>query len=410
MCMFIKKKIFLIIAIVMLFAMLMPGIPTALGYPDESMSPDELISDFMERNRLNENNFAFSYYNTVTGETHMFNEDRLMYAASVYKLPLAMYYYEESAAGNIPANRRYAGHSLADSLRLSLLYSDNATAQAMRAAMGSYREHKIALDKYTGVSAAEVGGNYLITHYYSTAMILNVLKYLHNDSEFFSEGIGYLKAANPGQFFRMYVSDYEIAQKYGYWEASVNTAGIVYTPTPYLLCVFTEKLGNAAAVIGRFNEMMCDYTVAKNHGWNPETMVFTAPRSSDVFINGESVVFETYNIGGINFLKLRDIAYVLNGTDKQFSVGYDDAEKTIMLTSGTEYSPVEGDMAHGGGGGRFAELTAGIVYLDGKQLDFSVYKIGGSHFIGIRDFGSAIGFKVGWNSETGSITIVTGGV
>ena len=35
---------------------------------------------------------------------------------------------------------------------------------------------------------------------------------------------------------------------------------------------------------------------------------------------------------GTNYIKLRDMAYVLNGTKAQFSVGYDNASKKISVT------------------------------------------------------------------------------
>ena len=44
---------------------------------------------------------------------------------------------------------------------------------------------------------------------------------------------------------------------------------------------------------------------------------------------GEKKAFDAYNIEGSNYFKLRDLAYVLNGTDKQFEVGWDAAANAI---------------------------------------------------------------------------------
>ena len=67
----------------------------------------------------------------------------------------------------------------------------------------------------------------------------------------------------------------------------------------------------------------------------PET---ATPMRSTVYVNGEAIAFEAYNIGGANYFKLRDLAFVLNGTEKQFDVGFDIGTKAVTLTSGTKYT------------------------------------------------------------------------
>ena len=224
-----------------------------------------LIVSFLNEYNLNEHNFSFSYYNTVTGEEYGFNEQKMMQAASLYKLPLNMYYYEQEALGSISPDAKFAGYALSQCHMLSLQYSDNATSQAMRRALGKYSAFKTAIDIYTGVSAEELGGSYLNENYFSSFTIMNTLKYLYEHSEFFAEAIGYLKEAHPERYFKKFVEDYEIAQKYGWLENNVNTAGIVYTPSPYLLCVFTENVNSAEKVIGSLNKLLCDYTVNRHN-------------------------------------------------------------------------------------------------------------------------------------------------
>ena len=59
-----------------------------------------------------------------------------------------------------------------------------------------------------------------------------------------------------------------------------------------------------------------------------------SPTASKVTVNGEAKAFEAYNINSNNYFKLRDIAYVLNGTDASFSVGWDGAANSIALVKG----------------------------------------------------------------------------
>ena len=69
--------------------------------------------------------------------------------------------------------------------------------------------------------------------------------------------------------------------------------------------------------------------------------------ASAVLVNGERVEFDAYNIAGNNYFKLRDLAYALNGTDKQFEVGYDAERNAVILTGGQAYTPVGGEMSAG---------------------------------------------------------------
>ena len=127
-----------------------------------------------------------------------------------------------------------------------------------------------------------------------------------------------------------------------------------------------------------------------------------------VEVDGKKVEFQMYalldaNGNSTNYVKLRDLAHVLNGTAAQFSVGYDG---TISLTTGQPYedtgsemtTPFSGDRAYTGGGqsvkinGQAVELTA-INLLDDNG--------GGYNYFKLRDLGAALGFNVSWSAERG---------
>ena len=42
-----------------------------------------------------------------------------------------------------------------------------------------------------------------------------------------------------------------------------------------------------------------------------------------IMVDGTRIQFEVYNTDGYNYFKLRDIAYVLDGTESQFGVSFD---------------------------------------------------------------------------------------
>ena len=96
----------------------------------------------------------------------------------------------------------------------------------------------------------------------------------------------------------------------------------------------------------------------------PQTV---SPTSSSVLVNGTLTAFEAYNIGGNNFFKLRDLAYVLNSSEKQFAVGWNGAANAISLTSGAPYEIVGGEMVQGGEAAKTAVPTTSRIFLDGTE-------------------------------------------
>ena len=138
---------------------------------------------------------------------------------------------------------------------------------------------------------------------------------------------------------------------------------------------------------------------------DPKTV---SPTASTVFINGTATEFEAYLIDGSNFFKLRDLAFVINGTNKQFAVGYDNATRAITLTSGIAYEPDGGEMVLGDGASKSATLNAAInISKDGVPVEITAYLIGGNNFMRLRDVMRLLDIGVGYDNATRNITIDT---
>ena len=135
--------------------------------------------------------------------------------------------------------------------------------------------------------------------------------------------------------------------------------------------------------------------------------VSAIPTPSTVYVDGKVVSFEAYNIGGYNYFKLRDIAFVLNGTEKQFEVGYDAQTKDIALTSGEPYTAVGGEMAAGNNAAKEAIPTESVVVFHNWRLDLTAYNIGGNNFFKLRDLMVMLGVYVGYDDTTKAITLDT---
>jgi len=130
------------------------------------------------------------------------------------------------------------------------------------------------------------------------------------------------------------------------------------------------------------------------------------PTAATVLVNGEQVAFDAYTIGGNNYFKLRDIAFVLAGTEKQFEVGYDTQTYAVLLMSGLPYTPVGGEMA-GQGTAKRALPSNDKILLDGEKTDITAYKINNNNYFKLRDLGAALHFGVDWDATDWTILIDT---
>jgi hypothetical protein len=139
----------------------------------------------------------------------------------------------------------------------------------------------------------------------------------------------------------------------------------------------------------------------------PALPVAAAPTASAVLVNGKSAGFDAYNIADSNYFKLRDLAFALSGTEKQFEVGWDGASDAITLTRGQPYTAVGGEMEPKGDGSRSALPTSSKIYLNGAELALTAYNIDGYNYFKLRDIGQALDFGVDWDAASDTVAIVT---
>ena len=125
-------------------------------------------------------------------------------------------------------------------------------------------------------------------------------------------------------------------------------------------------------------------------------------------IDGKAYTPAAYNIGGSNYFKLRDLAYLLNGSKAQFSVGYDSKTNAVTINTGKAYTADGKELASVGSGKKDASSSKQTIYVDGKKnTSLTVYNIGGNNFFKLRDLGDALGFGVDYDSASRTMLITT---
>jgi hypothetical protein len=136
--------------------------------------------------------------------------------------------------------------------------------------------------------------------------------------------------------------------------------------------------------------------------------VTAKPSSSSILINGKKVEFESYNIDGFNYFKLRDIAMALKDTEKGFEVQWDNSKNAVSMTSYSSYTPVGRELSTlGSFDNKQATLSSALLYLDQQGITLKAYNIEDNNYFKLRDVAEIFDFYVGWNQEFQTINIDT---
>ncbi len=129
--------------------------------------------------------------------------------------------------------------------------------------------------------------------------------------------------------------------------------------------------------------------------------------NQDLTVDGKKVDIDHYNINGNNYFKLRDLACILNGTANTFDVGYDTATRTISLTTGKAYTPIDGDMVIGVDNSATAQVSNQKITVNGEEVGLVAFNIGGANYFKLRDLVPYLGYEVGYDIPTRTSQIVT---
>jgi len=135
------------------------------------------------------------------------------------------------------------------------------------------------------------------------------------------------------------------------------------------------------------------------------------PTNQALSVDGAIKTCEVYNIGDLNYFRLRDLAYLLNGTGSQFAVGWDGATGTVTVTRGAAYTPDGSELVVR----RLSEAElrkAGPspqpILINGAANDsLRAYLIGDYNFFNLRDLGKVLGFDVDYDTETRTMLVMS---
>lgn len=160
-------------------------------------------------------------------------------------------------------------------------------------------------------------------------------------------------------------------------------------------------------VINKITAIMLSFSMVSAFSTVSAKAEEAVPTASTVLINGQNVKFDAYLINDNNYFKLRDLAYVLNATEKQFSVNYNEVLNLVSLTSGEPYTAVGGELASGVIEALETHPSTSEIMKDGNKIELRAYLVNGNNYFKLRDIGELFNFGVEWDGDNNTISIDT---
>ena len=260
------KKIIAVSAALLLCLSFCPPALAASG-ADTSFagkSWEDVVNQVLAECGVSPDSVAAGYCNLVTGEEHYLNGDKYLVAASMYKLPLNMYYAELIESGQLDWDSHYPNVSFEYVRDDTLINSNNDWAIFLWDNLGGYTEFKKLTAPYMGVDPDNADPEYYDNNRYTAQEFIHCLKLLYNESDRFPGIIQTMQKAEQERFFMLEEPRFNIAHKYCYVSENghtyMNDCGLAFTEQPIAIVMFTDNVMNAEEILTAYCTAMCEYT------------------------------------------------------------------------------------------------------------------------------------------------------
>ena len=227
---------------------------------------EQVVDRVLEECDVSRDHITAGYCNLVTGEEHYINGDEYKTAASMYKLPLNMYFTDLIQSGQFDWDSYYPNVTYEYVRDASLIYSDNDWSMFLwsSSVVGGYSKFRELTAPYMGVDLNDVPDNYYDDNIYTARQFINCLKLLYNEQDRFPGIIETMQQTEQERFFMLREPRFKIAHKYGYVSENghsfMNDCGLAFTSQPIALVMFTDNVDNAEELLTAYCTAVCEYT------------------------------------------------------------------------------------------------------------------------------------------------------
>lgn len=189
----------------------------------------------------------------------------------------------------------------------------------------------------------------------------------------------------------------------------INSTGQVVVPFEYEQLYYFDSRGKANAMKnGKWGKVDKQGKVVVPFMYDKSDIETKAKQSrAKVIVDGKVVDFDAYNIEGNNYLKLRDIAFALNGSNKQFEVDWNQKNRVIDLISNKPYTPVGGELEKSKDEVKNLRFNESSLFINGKDSKLMAYSINDNNYFKLRDIARVFNVGIGWDHNTKTVEIDT---
>ena len=142
--------------------------------------------------------------------------------------------------------------------------------------------------------------------------------------------------------------------------------------------------------------------------WAPTTVKIN---EYAVELDGEKVTLNTVAVidaNGFetNYVRVRDLAALLNGTAAQYAVDWDAENNAVVMNTKSAYTAIGGEGTAVFSGTHDYDYSPAKTMVDGEAAEIIAVLLndangGGYTYYQLRDLGKTLGFNVGWTAERG---------
>ncbi len=226
---------------------------------------DDISASVLAEYGLTPDQVYAGYLNLVTGEEHYINGDDYFLAASMYKVPLCMYFAEHLADGTIDWSvyeQYFSFETVRDAV---LIDSDNEQATFLfNTFLGGYDQFRVLTAPYMGVEPGTELIEITMYNNYTPREFITCLQLLYNEQERFPGIIETMQKAMTDRFFKLNEPRFRIAHKPGwimdYGIPVLNDCAICYTTQPIAIVMMTKSSSTSEEFLSAWCTAMCEYT------------------------------------------------------------------------------------------------------------------------------------------------------
>jgi len=211
------------------------------GKPEGKQKAEKATSTFANLTKPYSGTYALYVSRLEDGSNYGVNENRIMQAASLIKLPLMAAVYiqaekKELALSDKPQGQTRTFQELVESMGKA---SDNDAFRIVKKALGDEKINQTVKD--IGMTNTSLANNETtpkdIGLFFEKLMAGEIVSYTHRE-----EILGYLTDTAFENWIATGITDVRVAHKYGREIHVVNDAGLIYAQRPFILVLMSQGI------------------------------------------------------------------------------------------------------------------------------------------------------------------------